>query len=737
MLHSPTLLMVGVGLLVVPQALEAQEPISFRREVMAVLSRAGCNQGTCHGNLNGKGGFKLSLRGEDPVKDLATLTREQLGRRINRLHPEQSLLLQKATGRVPHEGSQRFAVGSNEYRIMHDWIGSGAADDVRARPKSLIVEPAELFLSQPTNTTNVRAWAVFADGDKKDVSSLAVFESTNPKIHVSRHGEVRSDLPGETTVVVRYLHLQGTSQVAFVPERSDFVWRAPAANNYVDTLVFARLQRLRMQPSELCSDSEFLRRAYLDLLGLLPTPDEVRAFLVVDAPDKRAKLIDALLERPEFADYWAVRWSDVLRNEEKQLDRKGTQVFYQWIRQSIAENKPLNQFARELIASRGSTYKEPAANYYRALRDPHTRAEATAQVFLGIRMQCAKCHNHPFNQWTQNDYHQLAAFFPRVQYRIVENNRRDKLDKHEFVGEQIVYLDATGEVKHPYTGQVMQPRLLGGPTLTLGTKDDPLVRLADWVADPANPFFARTQANRIWSHLMGRGIVEPNDDFRQSNPPVNGPLLEALAKDLKEHQFDQKHLIRTIMRARVYQLSAAANESNSDDETNYSHVLTRSLPAEALLDAIAQASDTRLSFDGYDLVKRAGQLPSMPVIRRTESLQGNFRFLKVFGKPERLLSCDCERSDATTLAQALFLITGEVVNKATSEPDNRVGKLLKAGKSNREIIDELFLASLCRAPTADEIGSLERYVEMAANRRDGLEDVLWGLLNSKEFLLRR
>jgi hypothetical protein len=581
----------------------------------------------------------------------------------------------------------------------------------------------------------VRAWAVYANGFRKDVSGLAVFESTNPSIEVSRTGLVTSPMPGETTIVVRYLHLQGTSLLSFLPARPGFQWSEPHSRNYIDDLVFARLKRLRMNPSPECTDSEFLRRAYLDLLGMLPSPQETRHFLADVRPDKRARLVDVLLERPEFAEYWALRWSDLLHNEEKQLDRKGVQVFYEWIRKAFAQNKPLNEFARALIASRGSTYSEPAANYYRGLRDPYVRAEASAQVFLGIRMQCARCHNHPFNQWTQNDYHQFAAFFPRVQYRIVNNNRKDKLDKHEFIGEQVVYMDDSSEVKHPYTNEVMQPRFLGDRRP--GPDGDRLQRLADWIAEPDNPFFARTQANRLWSYLLGRGLVEPNDDFRQTNPPVNAPLLEALARDLKQHRFDQKYLIRLIMSSRTYQTSAQTNSTNADDESNFSHTLIRSLPAEALLDAIAGATQTSLSFESYPDVKRAGRLPSMPVLRRNQTAQANFRFLRTFGKPERLLSCDCERSDNATLAQALQLLTGEVVNKALTQADNRLGKLMQAGKSNVEIIEELYLASLCRYPSAEERSALAAVVDRTGKRRAALEDVLWGLLNSKEFLLRK
>ncbi len=391
-----------------------------------------------------------------------------------------------------------------------------------------------------------------------------------------------------------------------------------------------------------------------------------------------------------------------------------------------------------LINSKGNTYTEPAANYYRALRDPQARAEATAQVFLGIRMLCAKCHNHPFNQWTQNDYHQFAAFFPRVQYKIVTNSRKDKLDKHEFVGDQEVYQDDSSEVKHPVTGAVLEPRFLGGIVPKLGPTDDRLSALASWVADAQNPFFARTQANRLWSYLMGRGIVEPNDDFRQSNPPANGPLLDALTADLIKNGFSQKPLIRTIMNSRTYQLSARPNDTNADDEASFSHGLVRSLPAEAMLDAIAQVTDTNVTFDAHEAVKRAGQLPSLPVLRRGKVGQGSsYRFLRLFGKPERLLSCDCERSDSTTVAQALNLITGDIVNRALERPENRLAKLLSEGKSSAAILEDLYLACLCRAPTLAEQTALLPPIEGAANQREAWEDVLWGLLNAKEFQLRR
>ncbi len=597
--------------------------------------------------------------------------------------------------------------------------------------------PAESYIVQPQDQVTVRVQATFSDGSTKDVSSLAVFESTNPKIEVSRDGHVQTSEPGETTIVVRYLDRQATSLLAFVAAHNDFAWAKPPVNNYIDQHVYARMQKLRMNPSELCKDTTFLRRAHLDLLGLLPTPEETRKFLSDARPDKRAKLIDALLDRPEFADTWAIKWADLLKVEEKQLDKQGVKVFHAWIRKSMADNKPLNEFARELIESRGSTYKEPAANYYRALRDPQTRSEAFAQVFLGIRMQCAKCHNHPYNQLTQNDYHQLAAFFPRVQYKIVDNKRKDKLDSHEFNGEQIVFMDRTSEVKHPVSGEVLTPKYLGGRLTTLSEKDDRLILLANWVANPANPYFARTQANRIWYYLMGRGIVDPEDDFRQSNPPVNAPLLDALTKDFAAHGFDQKHLIRTIMNSRTYQLSATPNETNRADELNFAHAVIRSLPAEALLDAISQVTGVPAEFDGYPAGTRAAQVPCLPGPRRRETAELSVKFLRQFGKPERLLSCACERADNTTLNQALQMMTGPLTHNAVSAADNRVGKLMTAGKSNGDIIEELFLASLCRLPNDRERSVLVARIEMAADRRAVLEDVLWGLLNSKEFLLRK
>ncbi len=713
----------------------AAGPVSFRNDVMAVLSKAGCNQGACHGNQNGKNGFKLSLRGQDPDFDLRTLTRELFGRRTDKLRPAESLVLRKATASVPHEGGKRFGTESLEYSLLAAWIAAGMPADSADTPalSGLEVAPREQVLVEPADRVQLHVQARFADGSTRDVTRLAVYETSSLLVSVSPGGEVRGQ-PGETAILVRYLDRQATVRLAFVPARPGFHWEAVPETNFIDHDVFAKLRTLRMQPSGLCSESVFLRRVYLDTLGILPTASEARAFLDDSRPDKRARLIEELLRRPEFADFWALKWSDLLRNEEKVLDRKGVRAFHDWLRDQIAEGVPLNEFARELLSARGSTYAEPAANYYRALRDPLSRAETTAQVFLGIRLQCARCHNHPFDRWTQDDYYGLAAFFPRVQYRILENNRRDNLDKHEFVGEQIVWQDRESEVTHPRTGAVVAPRFPGVATPYFTAEQDRLEALADWIARPDNPFFARAQVNRVWYHLMGRGIVDPNDDFRASNPPVNEELLNDLARDFAAHQFDLRYLVRTILNSRTYQLSDMPNDTNRDDETNFSHALPRPLQAEQLADALAAVTGEPVKFEGYPLGARAIQVAGVRGSRRPTRSE---EFLRSFGKPERSLTCECERGEDSTLSQALQLISGELLNQMLTAKENRIGRFLDEGKSNAAIVEECYLSALNRRPTEEERRAVVGRIERARDRRAALEDFVWALVNSKEFLLRQ
>lgn len=728
-------LVVFVALAAVSSSAFAAEPVSFRNEVMAVLSRAGCNYGACHGNQNGKGGFRLSLRGQDPDLDIDAICRDTFGRRVDRARPAESLILLKATTAVPHEGGKRFVKNSLEYNLLHRWIAEGLQADSARTPvlQRLEASPREQILIEPVDSVRLTVTAHFSDGSARDVTVLTTFETSNMNGTVERDGTAIKLHNGETTVLARYLDRQTTVQLAFVPARPGFTWKPVPEANDIDQHVFARLKKLRMHPSELCTDSVFVRRAYLDAIGILPTTEETRCFLADKREDKRSRLIDALLERPEFADLWALKWSDLLRNEEKALDKKGVRLFHDWIRRAIAEGRPLNEFARELISGRGSTYSNPAANYYRALRDPQARAEATAQVFLGIRLQCAKCHNHPFDRWTQDDYHRWAAVFARVQYRIVENNRKDRLDKHEFDGEQVVFMDRESEVVSPRTGEVLQPRFLGVDRVPIG---DRLVEMADWVARPDNPYFARTQVNRVWYHLMGRGLVEPNDDFRASNPPSNPAVLDALAADFVKHRFDLRHVVRQVMNSRTYQLSAVPNDTNGEDESNFSHTQVRTLQAEQLLDAVAQVLDAPIDFPGQRKGIRAGQLAGVTPRERRKDTPEAVRFLSVFGKPVRSLSCECERGADTTLNQAFQLITGELVNRLLTQSDNRLGKAITAGKSDETIIEDLYLAALCRLPSDRESFAAKKLLARGKDRRAALEDIAWSVMNAKEFLLR-
>lgn len=717
----------------------AAETISFRNDIMAVLSKAGCNAGPCHGNANGKGGFKLSLRGESPDLDFSALTHDQSARRINPLEPADSLLLLKPTTQLSHEGGQRFKKDSWEYQALWHWIAQGATNDLAAAPalQNLAVSPVEAVLIEPEQTIQIKARATFADGTSRDVSARAVYESANPIVKISEGGLVESSQAGETTVLVRYLHLQVPVRLAFVPARPHFQWEAPEPRNEIDHHIFAKLQRLRMNLSAPAGDPAFVRRAYLDLLGIIPTASEARAFVLDPSPTKRPALIDRLLARPEFADYWALKWSDLLRAEERILDRKGLEAFHRWVRQSLLEHKPLDQFAREIIAARGSTYRNPAANFYRATRTPMERAEASAQLFLGTRVQCAQCHNHPFDRWSQDDYYDWQALFARVKYKVIENRRQDNVDGHEFKGEQIVYLAPSGSIQNPRTGAPAQPRFLGESKQYEDPAVDELTALAAWVTRPENPFFARVQANRVWYHLFGRGLVEPLDDFRASNPASHPELLEALARSLVDHGYDLRQLIRTIMNSRTYQTASEPNETNRGDEANFSHAQLRRLAAEPLLDSQNQVLGTAIRFPGYPLGTRAVQLAGALSERRRGEARGEAdQFLASFGKPPRLLPSECERSCDPTMGQAFQLMNGPVLNELLQRPANRLQTLLDSGRPDPELIDELYWWALSRPASPEERKQLGEHLSPPRDRRAAFEDIAWALLNSKEFLFR-
>ncbi len=715
----------------------AAEPISFRNDVMAVLSKAGCNAGACHGNANGKAGFKLSLRGESPDLDFLALTHDQFNRRIDLLEPAQSLMLLKPLTKISHEGGQRFTTNSWEYAALLNWIAQGATNDLASAPRltNLVVTPLEAVLIEPTNQVQLSVVAAFTGTAARDVTKIAVYESANPVVKISPEGLVQAGAPGETTVLVRYLDRQVPVTLAFVPARPGFVWSHPKPNNYIDRFVFSKLERLRMNPSDLCPDATFVRRAYLDLLGIVPTLEEAREFVLDPAPTKRAALIDTLLERPEFADFWALKWCDLLRAEERILDRKGIELFRHWVRQSILDHKPIDQFAREIIAARGSTYKNPAANFYRATRTAKERAEAAAQLFLGRRVQCAQCHNHPFDRWSQDDYYDWQRVFARLDYKVIENHRRDSNDSHEFKGEQIVFLSPKGDITNPRTGAKATPRFLGESSPYTQKSGDELLALAQWATSPENPFFARVQANRIWFHLFGRGIVEPVDDFRASNPPSHPELLEALAKDFINHGFDLRDMIRVMMNSRTYQLSSTPNETNGEDESNFSHSIVRRLMAEQLLDAQSAVLGVPPHLQGYPRGTRAVEIAGALAERKRDQSKSEVdQFLATFGKPPRLLPSECERGCEPTMGQAFQMMNGPVLNEMLAAKGNRADQLLKGHRSSGEIIESLYWSALTRDPSPEELARFSQYLDNAKDRRAALEDILWSLLNSKEFL---
>jgi hypothetical protein len=730
--NGTTNLVIKAGSLVVKvpvtvSNIEQAQPISFRNEVIAALNVGGCNQGACHGTPSGKNGFKLSLRGYDPGSDYIQLTHDVLGRRTDRQNPLMSLMLQKGLGRVPHEGGSRFALTSIPAQAILGWLREGLVDDppTLAAVKGIEVLPGSRVLNEPARYQQLAVLAHYTDGAVRDVTRLTVFSSSDAAIaNVTANGLVEFGQSGEVAILCRYLEQLVPVRLTYLEPKQGFAWTNPPESNYVDKHVFAKLKMLNILPSDVCTDQEFIRRAYLDLCGVLPTPEETRRFLTSTDNQKRAKLIDELLERPEYADFWTLKWSDVFRSTRKTVQLKGTFVFQKWMHRNIENNTPFDQVVREVIASGGSTFANPPANYYRIARDPQNLAETTAQLFFGIRMQCAKCHNHPFEKWTQDDYYSMAAFFARVKQRKDTLEPGDKQGKE---GAEVIYVERAGELTQPRTGKQMPPKFLGGPVAEVAPGKDRRDALAAWMTSPTNPFLPKSVVNRVWYHLLGKGVVDPVDDFRDSNPSANDDLLDALAKDFVDHKFDVKYIIRTVMNSRTYQLSARTNNFNKDDTKYFSHAVTKLHTAEQLFDALCYVTEVPEKFAGFPLGTRSVQLPDGEV---------NHPFLKTFGQPARELACECEREGDSNLAQALQLINGPAVNDRLRNPTNRIGKLLAAKKSDREVLDELFLVTLTRPPTDSEVSAMLGHVSAQMDKRKAWEDVHWALINSKEFLFR-
>jgi hypothetical protein len=698
-------------------------PVSFRREVIATLNVGGCNAGACHGTPSGKNGFKLSLRGFDPPADFLQLTRDQFGRRTGKHDPEQSLMLLKAIGRVPHEGGQRFGAQSIPGEMMTSWLTEGLQEDAPTLPavKKIDVLPGAHVLKSPSKWQQLAVVATFADNATRDVTRLTVFSSSDPSIaDVSPNGLVEFKRAGEVAILSRYLQELVAVRLTYLEPREGFVWPNPPETNLVDVHTFAKLKQMTIAPSDLCTDSEFVRRAYLDCIGRMPTIAEARAFLADKDAKKRDKLIDGLVETAEFADFWALKWADVLRSSRKTIQIKGSYGFQAWLRGHFQKNTPMDEIVRELITSNGNTFTNPPANYYRIAKDPQSLAETTAQLFLGVRMQCAKCHNHPFERWSQDDYYGMAAWFARVKTKP-EPTVGTKPAGAPITAE-VVFQSRDGEVTQPRTQKTMKPHYPGAGDAEVKPGEDRRTLLATWLTSPENPF-----ANRVWFHLMGKGIVDPVDDFRESNPACNDELLDALAKDFAKNKFDMKHLVRTVMKSRTYQLSAQPTESNKDDNKYFSHAVTKLLTAEQLLDAICDFTAIPEKFAGLPAGTRAIQLPDGEV---------NHPFLKTFGQPARELACECERESDGNLAQALQLINGPTVNEKVRNANNRIGTLLAAKMPDEQILTELFYAALARAPFDDEKSIALGHVAKGVDKRKAWEDVLWAVLNTREFLFR-
>ncbi|HEV3345210.1 MAG TPA: DUF1549 and DUF1553 domain-containing protein [Pirellulales bacterium] len=694
----------------------ADRPISFQLDVMPVFMRAGCNTGSCHGAARGKDGFRLSLFGFDPAGDHFRLTRELGCRRINLALPAESLLMEKTDGTVPHTGGKRFERESEYYRTLLRWLEAGAPYDAGEVAKVLEVElyPRQVVLEGAGATQQMIARAKYSDGTDRDVTGLAVFLTNNDNsAAITPDGLVTAANRGEAFVMARFeTHTVG-SQVLALPKDLQYTPPNDPPVNYVDELVNAKLQKLRILPSELCSDEVFLRRVTVDITGLLPAEQEYAEFMADPDPAKRAKLIDRLLGRKEFSEIWAMKWAELLTiRSTVQVSTKSAYLYANWLSQQIQNNVPLNKMVQDLLGASGGTFKNPATNYYQVETDTLKTAENIAQVFMGIRTQCAQCHNHPFDRWTMNDYYSFAAFFSQIGRKAGEDYR-----------EIIVFNSGGGDVRHLVDGRVMPPKFLGGPQPDVAGKDRRGV-LAQWLASPENPYFATSVANRVWDHFFGVGIVNPVDDVRISNPASNPELYKALGDKLTSYNYDFKQLVRDICNSKTYQRASERNASNESDELNFAHSRIRRVRAENLLDCISQATEAKDKFPGLPLGSRATQIADGGT---------STYFLTTFGRSTRTTVCSCEVKTEPNLSQSLHMLNGDTI-EGKIRNGGLIQRLLKEGKTPDQVIETIYVRSLSRKPTPDEIAKVKGAVAQEQDPQKALEDVFWAVLNSREFV---
>lgn len=703
--------------------------VTFLRDVAPVLNKAGCTSGPCHGAAKGKNGFKLSLRGYDPRFDYEALLYDLSGRRFNRADPARSLMLAKPVQEVAHGGGLRFEADSRYYKTIFDWIAQGVpyGDESKDKVTKIAVTPENVFMNAPGESAQVKVTAFYGDGTSRDVTEDATVESNVPDVAAVEKTAVKGARIGEAALLVRYEGKFVTIPVTVLNPKPGFAWKQLAQNNYIDQVIDAKLQKLKIQPTPAVGDADFLRRVTLDLTGQAPTPEQVRAFVADAAPSKlkRSKMIDKLIASPAFTDHWTVKLADLLQNTRKFLGEKGAYTFQEWIHERLAARQPYDKFVRDLLLSRGSSYDNPAANYFRVTREAKPTMEKTTQVFLGVRMVCAQCHDHPFERWTQNQYYEMAAFFSAVGVRPGFE-----------VGEEIVYdLREDYEMKHPKDSRVVAPKFMVAATVAsttpaaIPTDAHRREALAEWVTSKDNPFFAKSTVNRFWSYFFGRGIIDPVDDIRASNPPSNPALLEALTKDFIAHNFDLQHLMRTITNSRAYQAGIETNEWNAMDRDNFSHAIPRRLTAEELLDALTLATGVRPKMPEVPSDITAAQIVDPHV--------GKEGFLDLFGRPARESACECERRTDLSLPQALNLVNGKTISDAVGSVEGRVAKAILSGRPDKDIVDELYLASLSRVPTAQESDQAIKYLQGEGGRAQRAQDLLWALVNSKAFLYNR
>ena len=691
--------------------------LSFKLDVMPVFMKAGCNAGACHGSSRGKDGFHLSLFGYDPDGDYFRLTREQPGRRINLGIPEESLIVQKGLGAVQHTGGVRFGTNSDLCKTLLAWLKAGAPKDPPevAKVTGIEIFPKSAVLEGSNTVQRLIVRAHYSDGTDRDVTPLTVFISNNDvTAKVADDGVITSGQRGEAFVQARFAEFNVGAQVIVVPKNLVYRWPDLAATNYIDEAVYSKLKKVRVVPSETCDDATFVRRAFLDLTGTLPTPDEVEKFLGDNAGERRERLVEQLLERKEFAELWVMKWAELLeiRSRDNRVYPKATVLYFEWLRDQLLANVPFDQIIQRLLTASASNFRNPAANYYQIEPDTLKLAENTAQVFMGMRIQCAQCHNHPFDRWTMNDYYSFAAFFARVGRKPGDDPR-----------ETVIFDRGDGEVKHPVTGAAMRPKFLGGetPEIKGETRRE---ALAEWLTSRDNPYFARNLVNIVWAHFIGRGIIEPQDDVRISNPPSNAELLEGLTKKFVEYKYDFKRLVRDICLSRTYQLSTRANKTNGTDDRNFSKAAIRRIRAEVLLDCISEVTETQDKFNGMPRGARA--------IEIADGNTANY-FLTTFGRATRTTVCSCEVKTDPNLSQALHLLNGNTLQNKI-EDGGVVKKLLKAGKTPEEVIENLYLRCLGRRPTDKELSKLKEFLAGDAKAELVLNDIFWSLLNSKEFV---